>query len=376
MIDPGVRKPTQVTTEETIMKLIKPIALTTMALLAGGNAWADARVAVAHFAPFADTLEGTSVSVALNGTVALEGVRFKDFTGYIDLPAGTYTVDIIPTGTTDPAITATYTLQDGQDYTVFASGNGTLQPLGLFALADDNSAPAAGNVKVRIVHAAPFADTLEGTEVSIRTGGGDLVAGLQGVPFGVDSGYLELPAATYDLKVASNDGLVNLIDPLPAALPAGAVLTVFAVGDVANQPLGIIAMPVGELPVGAPLDESANGIFKLEGFDGEGFYFVPIPKTNRVVGSWYTYNARQFGAPIWYTFESEPGDFDGVTATTTLYLSSGANALGDPQSTNPIGQIMFEVIDCSTIMATVSIDGGSSTDYTGVRLNPTAACAQ
>ena len=69
--------------------------------------------------------------------------------------------------------------------------------------------PASGNVKVRVFHAAPFADTLEGTEVSIRTAGGDLVAGLQGVPFGVGSGYLELPAGTYDLKVASNDGLVN-----------------------------------------------------------------------------------------------------------------------------------------------------------------------
>jgi hypothetical protein len=356
------------------MKSNKPLALTTLSLLFCGNAWADARVAVAHFAPFADSLEGTSVSVALNGDVALEDVQFKDFTDYIALPAGNYTVDIIPTGTTDPAITASFDLVDGQDYTVFASGNGTLQPLELFALADDNGAPAAGNVKVRIVHAAPFAATLEATEVSIRTAGGDLVAGLQGVPFGVGSGYLELPADTYDLKVASNDGLVNLIDPLPAPLPAGAVVTLFAVGDGVNQPLGIIAMPVGELPVRAPVDDSANGIFKLDGLDGEGFYFVPIPKTNRVVGSWYTYDFSQFGAPIWYTFESEPGDFDGVTGTTTLYLSSGASALGDPQSTDPIGSIDFEVIDCTMILATVSIDGGGVSEFTGVRLNPSAAC--
>jgi hypothetical protein len=163
-------------------------------------AFADARVSVGHFAPFAADIDATSVSVALNGEVALTDVKFKMFTDYISLPAGEYVVDIIPTGTETVAITATYDLEDGQDYTVYASGNGTLQPLELFALADDNSAPAAGNVKVRVVHAAPFGPTSESTEVSIRTAGGDLVGGLQGVPYGVASGYLVLPE---ELRVSS-----------------------------------------------------------------------------------------------------------------------------------------------------------------------------
>lgn len=113
--------------------------------------------------------------------------------------------DVIPTGTTTPAITNTFTLTDGMDYTVYASGNITLQPLELVAPVDDNTVLATGKVKVRIVHAAPFGPTAESTEVSIRTAGGDLVAGLQGVPYGGKSGYLELPADTYDLKVAFNN---------------------------------------------------------------------------------------------------------------------------------------------------------------------------
>jgi len=347
------------------------------ALMSSQLASADARVSVAHFAPFAEDIAATSVSVVLNGTVALENVVFKNFTPYIDLPAGEYKVDIIPTGTTDVAMTATYTLEDGKDYTVYASGNGTLQPLELFALADDNTAPAPGNVKVRVVHSAPFAATLEGTEVSIRTAGGDLVGGLQDVPYGVSSGYLELPADTYDLKVASNNGQVNYIDPLPVTLPAGTIATLFAVGDIVNQDLSIVATPIAELPLRTPVDDTANGVFGLDGSEAEGFFLVPIPAQNRLVGSWYTFNAD--GEPLWFTFDSclsdvdgcsTPGAFDGQSALTTLYQSAG----GMPQTTFPVGTVEFNVVSCDLVEATVTV-GESVTMYDGIRITPSALCA-
>lgn len=347
------------------------------AMLCSQLASANARVSVAHFAPFAEDIAETSVSVVLNGNVALENVVFKDFTPYIELPAGEYKVDIVPTGTATVAMTATYMLEDGKDYTVYASGNGTLQPLALFALADDNTAPAAGNAKVRVVHAAPFASTLEATEVSIRTAGGDLVAGLQNVPFGAASGYLELPADTYDLKVASNNGQVNYIDPLPVTLPEGAVVTLFAVGDVVSQDLSIIAAPIGELPLRNPVDDTVNGAFGLDGSQAEGFFLVPIPAQNRLVGSWYTFNGD--GEPMWFTFDSclsdengcsTPGAFDGMTALTTLYQSAG----GMPQTTFPVGTVEFNVVSCNLVEATVTV-GESVTTYDGIRITPSALCA-
>ncbi len=352
-----------------------------VSLLCSPLALADARVTVAHFAPFAEDIDDTSVSVALNGEVALEDVKFKDFTAYIDLQAGEYVVDIIPTGTTTVAMTATYMLEDGKDYTVYASGNGTLQPLELVALADDNTAPATGNVKVRVVHAAPFGPTAESTEVSIRTAGGDLVAGLQGVPYGVSSGYLELPEGTYDLKVASNNGQVNYIDPLPVELSSGTIATLFAVGDIITQDLSIVATPIAELPLRDVVGDSTNGAYMLDGMDGQGFWFTPIPSQNRVVGSWYTYNTD--GSATWFTFDScsptedgectTPGAFDGMTAMTTLYASTGATEMGDMQMTEPVGMIDFNVVDCSLIETVVSI-GESVTSYDGIRLSPSASC--
>jgi hypothetical protein len=179
-------------------------------------AFAAARVAVAHFAPFADSIDATAVNIAVNGDVALENVKFKDFTGYLEFEAGSYTVDIIPVGASDPAITAELVLEDGNDYSAVAVGNGTSQPLGIWVLSDNTSDPITGNLNIRVVHTAPFAEDLDDTEVSIRTAGGDVVNNLEAVPYGVSSGFFEVPAGTYDLKVASVDGSVNYIDPLPA----------------------------------------------------------------------------------------------------------------------------------------------------------------
>ncbi len=137
------------------------------------------------------------------------------------MPAGTYTVDIVPVGATDPALTGDFTLEDDMSYTLYAQGNGVTQDLELQALVDNVDMPTEGNLNLRIVHAAPFAADLAATEVSIRTAGGDVVNGLVGVPYDANSGFFQIPAGTYDLKVASNDGSVNYIDILPAELAGG-----------------------------------------------------------------------------------------------------------------------------------------------------------
>jgi hypothetical protein len=148
-----------------------------------------------------------------------------------------------------------------------------------------------------------------------------------------------------------------------------------------NQDLAIIATPLSELPLRAVVDNATNGAYRLDGMDGQGFWFTPIPAQNRVVGSWYTYN--EDGTPLWFTFDScngqidgecpTPGEFDGLSATTTLYLSSGETAEGGMQMTAPVGTIDFDVIDCNLIEAIVTV-GESITEYDGIRLTPSATC--
>ena len=355
------------------MKQLILLACSMFALMASGSAFAAARVAVLHLAPFADTLDGTAVNILINGNTAFTNVRFTDFVPYTELPAGSYKIDIVPVGATQPAMTATFNLSDGTDYSVFAIGNGSTQPLELTALVDNNTAPAAGNVKLRVVHAAPFAADLAATEVSIRTAGGDVVGGLVGVPYKASSGYLEVPAGTYDLKVASNDGSVNYIDPLPAAIPAGAILTLFAVGDGINQDLGILAYPLGMLPLRAPVDNSANGWWGVQEGSGVGFILQPLPSENRLVGTWYTYNDH--GAPFFYTFDSEPAGFDGLVAETTLYISSGGGAQeGLEVETRAVGTIEFEILSCRDAIAIVKIGQTPANMFTAKRLVSPLGC--
>jgi hypothetical protein len=372
--------------------MMKKLTLTLTAiglLVASQSSWSAARVAVAHFAPFADDIEATAVDIAVNGTVALNDVKFKDFTDYLDFDAGDYTIDIYLaglSGSSDPVITGQFTLADNTDYTVYAVGNAVTQDLELWALVDNVEDPDSGNLNIRVVHAAPFAADLAATEVSIRTAAGDVVNGLVGVPYGVDSGFFQVPAGNYDLKVASNDGSVNYIDPLPVDLPAGADVTVFAVGDGINQPLGIVAFPVGELETRTPVDSRSNGMWEILEGSGTGFVFQPMPAQNRAVGTWYTYDMD--GNPTFLTFDScdtmpgdmndvcmNPGGFDGTMATTALYTSTGGGPNEDDVvTTSKVGEIDFEILNCNEATATVRLDGSDPVTYNAVQLTRPFPC--
>ncbi len=368
-------------------KILGTVALT-IAAASAQTAFAQANVAVLHLAPFDSNVENTAVDILVNGQVTFTNVVFQDFVDYVELPAGDYTVDIVPVGASDPAITGTFSLQDGMWYSLAAIGNGVTQDLELLALLDgDGSGPEGDNVWVRVAHTAPFAAELAATEVSIRTDGGDVVNGLVGVPYKVDSGFFPVPAGTYDLKVASNDGSVNYIDAAAAALPAGASVTLYATGDGINQPLGILAFPVGVLPLDNLVDNSANGWWNILEGSGQGFILQPMPSQNRLVGTWYTYD--EVGNPLFLTFDScqedtasdgsfecsTPGAFDGLSAETALFLSTGGGSqAGQEVTTTPIGTIDFDILGCNDAMAVVTLDGQAPEMYTGKRLTQPIPC--
>lgn len=212
-----------------------------------------ARLRVAHLAPFAMDLEATSVTVNLNGDETLTDFRYGESTAYIELPAGDYDVDIIPTGATDPAISAMVTLEAGKDYSAIAYGDGVNQTLGLLALEDDNTAPASGNFHLRLGHLAPFAAGAATADVRLEDG--TVVA--DDIDFTDVTAFIPLLAGTYDLKITTPDGATTLINPLPATFNDGDLVTAFAAGDGANQDLGVFAWPVDVegffLPLGDPM---------------------------------------------------------------------------------------------------------------------------
>ncbi|HRQ41014.1 MAG TPA: DUF4397 domain-containing protein [Chloroflexota bacterium] len=208
----------------------------------------DARLAVAHLAPFAMD-PGTAVTVTLNATPVLTDFVYGDSTPYLTVTAGSYDVAVYPGSSPTPAITGSFTLTAGSDYSVIAIGDGVNQPLELLALLDDNSAPASGNFKLRLGHLAPFAAGNATADVRLQDG----TAVLTNVNFSDVASYLELPAGTYDLKITTPGGTTTLIDPMPVTFGNGDIVSAFATGDGSNQDLGVFAWPSDALGFFLPL---------------------------------------------------------------------------------------------------------------------------
>jgi len=224
-------------------------------VLGVGASLGTAEVLIAHLAPFA--AGDAAVTVEVNGDAVLTDFAYGNTTDYLPLPAGNYTINIIPNGASDPAITGSFAFLGGQDYTAAAVGDDTNQPLDLLVLLDNNSPPAPGKAKVRIVHAAPFdTDTvaLASTAVDVLTDDGDVV--LANVAFGDISDYLSLEPGTYDLKITpAGDPDTTLIDLAPFTLKAGDIVTVYAVGigEGGNQPLGGLLVSGQTLQIFLPI---------------------------------------------------------------------------------------------------------------------------
>jgi len=96
--------------------------------------------------------------------------------------------------------------------------------------------PAAGTGLVRVLHLAPFDPVVANTAIDICAAVGDPVAGLTDLVYLEQSGYIALPAGTYDWTVGTPGCATEVLD-LPAfTLSSGTVLTLLVIGGD-NQPL-------------------------------------------------------------------------------------------------------------------------------------------
>ena len=162
----------------------------------------------------------------VEGSIVFENVAFEEITDFVEVPAGTYNVQVVPSGATMPVvIEADLDLAAATDYTVIATDFvANITPVILTA---DGGGPAAGNVWVRFFHGSPDAPAVD---IAV-TGGPVLFAN---VPFQGYSDYIEVPAGTYDLE-ARIAGTMDVALALPGIqLEDGAVYTAYATGLVAD----------------------------------------------------------------------------------------------------------------------------------------------
>ena len=206
-----------------------------------------------HLAPFASG-EDVLADVRLqDGTPILENVNFGVVDNYVSLAAGTYDLIITTPGGETPLIDPEpVNFAAGMIVSAFATGDGSNQDLGVFALPAD----AVGFFLdltpysyLQVAHLAPFAVD---ASVTIALNGAPV---LEDFNYGDSTGYLPLPSGDYDIAVTPTGATDPAIEAT-VTLVADMYYTAVAVGDGLNVPLDLLLLE-------DDVTEPAEGMFRL-----------------------------------------------------------------------------------------------------------------
>jgi hypothetical protein len=207
-----------------------------------------AKVRVIHASP-----DAPAVDVYVNGEQALSNVPFFTASDYLDLPAGTYQVQVTPAGQPASAavIDASATIEAGKAYTIAATG--AVVNIAPTIIEDNLSAPAAGQAHVRVYHFSPDAPAVD---VQLADG----TALIEGLAFAEASDYLPVPAGSYDLQVVPAGGSDVVIDLPGTTLETGRIYSVFATNTLASiTPELAVSTPAAAPAAPAALPATAEG---------------------------------------------------------------------------------------------------------------------
>ena len=208
----------------------------------------------------------TTVDVWVNGEPTLEGFEPGTVTDPLDLPGGSYEVEIFAAGadpeSEDPVISGSADLEAGADVSLVAhldaDGNPTL---GVFA--NDTSTLDAGDARVTVRHtaAAPAVDVLANDDVLFP-----------GVENGQE-GTADVPAGTVEAAVALAGETDPVLGPADLDLGEGTNTIVYAIGSAEDDTLDLLVQTISGLH-GAP-DGVESGLGGLKAAEAQRAALLP-----------------------------------------------------------------------------------------------------
>lgn len=208
----------------------------------------SARIRVVHASPDAPAVDVYAAGVA---APLVANLGYGQVSPYVEVPEGDYTIEIRAAGQTGaPAFSTPLTVDADGRYTAVAAGllasTDAADRFRVLALAEDFAAPAAGQVALRIVHAAADAPTV-GIDVGADDPASPEVASLARF---ADTGAagVALPAGT-PLRIGIAAGGQTVTSFSAPALPAGAELFAIAIGRLGDHPrlsTGFSVMAIGD----------------------------------------------------------------------------------------------------------------------------------
>lgn len=198
---------------------------------------ASAQLRVLH-----GSIDAPNVDVIVDGSTVLTNVPYEAASAYLDVSTNGINVNVNATGTDTTALMLeNVDLTPDTPYTVIAANS--LASIEAILLDDAATAPASGNLLVRVVHAtatAPAVDvyvTAQGADLT------DLMPAVSGASYKDASGFLEIPEGTYQIRVTAAGSKDPLFDSGSVALASGAQLTIVALpSNNVISPINLIAL--------------------------------------------------------------------------------------------------------------------------------------
>jgi copper chaperone CopZ len=198
------------------------------------------------------SVDAGSVDVYVDEKREFDALAFKSTfpaTAYKSLLVGAHKLSLCAVNTlTCPVDKAAVDIGAGADKTVLAIGTAdkaddtgaTPRPLELLTVTDSNVAPAVGNFRLRLIHAAS-APAAAIVDVYITKSDVDSITGalpnLSGFKYkDVSSAYIEAAAGSYRVRITGAGSKVSIIDTGAVVLADGRVYTAVAVNPATGVP--------------------------------------------------------------------------------------------------------------------------------------------
>ncbi len=190
---------------------------------------------------------GLTVDVYVNGQLTLQNFKPGTITDPMTLPAGNYSIDIRPAGAaadSAPAISGSATLASGANVTIIAHLDANGSPT-LSVFANDTSPIAAGKSRLVVRH------TAAAPAVDILANGSVLFSNLSNP----NQASADVPAGSYDVKVAPAGSTQAVLDAGSVKLAPGTAYFVYAVGSLNDNTVSLLIQTIDNLGPSMPAND-------------------------------------------------------------------------------------------------------------------------
>jgi Domain of unknown function (DUF4397) len=187
-------------------------------LISGCGGGGQTRLRVMNAVP-----DESSIDLLVDSVSVSTNIAYGTSTGYQTTKSGSHQVAIEPSGSTTPLLTQSISFSSDSDTTVisynFSSNIANL------VLTDDNSAPASGNFKIRIVNASPGLGPADVYIVAPLTDLNTVSPTITNLAFGSSTGYQGIAAGSYDVVLTPVGQKFSAVDTGSLTFISGQVRT-------------------------------------------------------------------------------------------------------------------------------------------------------